>query len=165
MNNLILLTDHEKVEEVLKKYSNEKTFLEASKLNSIKSYLENINKTFGKANSVEEIIFNLKQDNSDWSKKQLAILNKVSPTSLKVTFKAYQKGAKMSLIDCLKMEYRIVGWMYQGQDFFEGIRACELLFIKIDYSFIFSFPIIFFSVDRQRPKSKMATIDFRRSDR
>ncbi|XP_053209246.1 3-hydroxyisobutyryl-CoA hydrolase, mitochondrial-like isoform X1 [Panonychus citri] len=89
---------------------------------SLKQYKGRINSAFG-AESVEQIMENLSKDSSDWSKQQLEILNSVSPTSLKVTFKALQQGAMMSLPDCLKMEYRIAHKMMHESDFFEGVRA------------------------------------------
>ncbi|XP_074599436.1 3-hydroxyisobutyryl-CoA hydrolase, mitochondrial-like isoform X2 [Brevipalpus obovatus] len=90
---------------------------------SLKQYIGRINAAFGAAESVEQIFENLKKDQSDWAKQQLEVLSKMSPTSLKVTFKAFHDGAKMSLPECLKMEYRIASQMMYQHDFFEGVRA------------------------------------------
>ena len=54
-------------------------------------------------------------------------LFKMSPTSLKVTFKANQEGAKMTLPDNLKMEFRITYRMLENHDFYEGVRARKFL--------------------------------------
>lgn len=76
---------------------------------------------------MEAIIETLKKDQSDWAKKTLETLSKASPTSLKVAFSQYQKGSKMSLPECLKMEFRIVQNFMINHDFFEGVRACKFL--------------------------------------
>lgn len=46
------------------------------------------------ASSLEEIIQNLEKDNSDWSKQQLKLLAKMSPTSLKVAVRQLELGSK-----------------------------------------------------------------------
>lgn len=89
---------------------------------SLKQYIGRINSAFS-ADSVEQIFENLQKDQSEWAKQQLDILSKMSPTSLKVTFRALKEGAKMSLPECLKMEYRIACQMLEDHDFFEGVRA------------------------------------------
>ena len=94
---------------------------------SLKPHIGRINSIFGNANSVEEIVENLKRDQSEWSKTQLDTLFKMSPTSLKVTFKANQEGAKMTLPDNLKMEFRITYRMLENHDFYEGVRARKFL--------------------------------------
>lgn len=74
-------------------------------------------------NSVEEIIENLSKDGSDWAKKQLELFAKMSPLSVKVSFKQLQLGAKKSLKECLEMEYQM-GWRFaQKSDFVEGVRV------------------------------------------
>lgn len=50
-------------------------------------------------------------------------LQKKSPTSLKVTFKALQKGSKLTFNECMEQEYRLVSHFIRNHDFFEGIRA------------------------------------------
>ncbi|KAK5986659.1 Short-chain-enoyl-CoA hydratase, partial [Trichostrongylus colubriformis] len=62
---------------------------------SLEEHLPAINTAF-QATSVEEIFENLKKDGSEWAQKQLKTLSKMSPTSMKVTFKQLEKGAKMS---------------------------------------------------------------------
>jgi len=91
---------------------------------SLKPFIGRINSIFG-GNSVEEIMSNLKKDNSDWSKQQLTKLTSFSPTSLKVTFKQMKEGAQLSLADCLRMEYRMSMHFLENKDFFEGVRAGE----------------------------------------
>lgn len=89
---------------------------------SLKPYIGRINSVFG-GDSVEAIIETLKKDQSEWAKKTLDALTQASPTSLKVIFSQYHRGAKMSLPECMKMEYRLVQNFMNNHDFFEGVRA------------------------------------------
>ncbi|KAI4905130.1 hypothetical protein NFI96_020265 [Prochilodus magdalenae] len=50
-------------------------------------------------------------------------LTKMSPTSMKLTFKQLQAGASMSLQEVLVMEYRLAQACMRGHDFYEGVRA------------------------------------------
>ncbi|PIO64682.1 enoyl-CoA hydratase/isomerase family protein, partial [Teladorsagia circumcincta] len=79
--------------------------------------------------SVEEILANLKKENSEWAQKQLKTLSKMSPTSMKVTFKQLEHGAKMSFGEAISafkvftMEYRLTQRSLKDHDFYEGCRA------------------------------------------
>uniref|UniRef100_A0A4W6FCQ8 3-hydroxyisobutyryl-CoA hydrolase n=1 Tax=Lates calcarifer TaxID=8187 RepID=A0A4W6FCQ8_LATCA len=75
------------------------------------------------SDSVEGIMQNLKADGSEFAKKQAETLSKMSPTSLKITYKQLQAGASMSLQDVLVMEYRLSQACMRGCDFYEGVRA------------------------------------------
>lgn len=107
------------VEKVLAKY-------QPTNLNdefSLAPHIEKINKYFSEP-TVEQIVERLKNDNSEWAEKILQTLMKVSPTSLKVTMNALEKGKKSNLKDCLKMEYRLTNACLSRQsDFYEGVRA------------------------------------------
>jgi enoyl-CoA hydratase len=46
-----------------------------------------------------------------------------SPTSIAVAFREIREGARLSLDDCMRMEFRIVCRMLRGREFYEGIRA------------------------------------------
>lgn len=81
--------------------------------------------SFENSSSVENILENLHKDNSQWAKEQLATLSRMSPTSLKVTFQSQKLGSKMSLPDCLRLEYIMAYNMFNHNDFFEGVRACK----------------------------------------
>lgn len=85
-------------------------------------HLNTINKCFAGC-SVEEIIKNLNEEGSEWSKKILDMMKKMSPLSLKVTHRQLQLGENMSLTQCLKMEYRMVVRHLEDSDFKEGVRA------------------------------------------
>uniref|UniRef100_A0AAR2KV37 3-hydroxyisobutyryl-CoA hydrolase n=2 Tax=Pygocentrus nattereri TaxID=42514 RepID=A0AAR2KV37_PYGNA len=76
-----------------------------------------------KASSVEEILENLQKDGSAFAQKQLETLAKMSPTSLKLTFRQMQMGAGMSLQEVFVMEYRLSQACMRGSDFYEGVRA------------------------------------------
>ena len=58
----------------------------------------------------------------EWATTTLATLEKMSPTSLRVTHELLQRGAGLSLKDCLIMEFRASQRCMRG-DFAEGIRA------------------------------------------
>ncbi|XP_075566712.1 3-hydroxyisobutyryl-CoA hydrolase, mitochondrial [Pelecanus crispus] len=85
-------------------------------------HMEKINSLFS-ANSMEELVQNLKQDGSPFAIKQLETINKMSPTSLKLTLRQLREGASMSLQDVLTMEYRLSQACMRGHDFYEGVRA------------------------------------------
>ncbi|XP_066150623.1 3-hydroxyisobutyryl-CoA hydrolase, mitochondrial-like [Euwallacea fornicatus] len=121
----------EKIEEELLKTSNEheiKSVLgkyhkddEKCKF-SLDPYLEKIDACFS-APTVEEIYLRLEKDGSKWAAETIALLNKMSPTSLKITLKQLELGKKMDLHECLKMEYRLAVNCVDGHDFKEGVRA------------------------------------------
>uniref|UniRef100_A0A8B9GJM3 3-hydroxyisobutyryl-CoA hydrolase n=1 Tax=Amazona collaria TaxID=241587 RepID=A0A8B9GJM3_9PSIT len=85
-------------------------------------HMDKINSLFS-GNSMEEIVKNLKQDGSPFAIKQLETINKMSPTSLKLTLRQLREGASMSLQDVLMMEYRLSQACMRGPDFYEGVRA------------------------------------------
>jgi len=82
--------------------------------------MRDINKLFD-GKSVEDIISNLKSNNSEWSKKTLETLAKMSPTSLKTSFKLLEMGANLELQECLQIEYRISQQCCENHDFIEGM--------------------------------------------
>lgn len=90
---------------------------------SLEKYIDVINNTFNH-DTVEDIITALNEVGDDWSNKQVDILAKMSPTSLKITHRQLLKGAELgSLAECLEMEYRMCQWCIAGHDFYEGVRA------------------------------------------
>jgi 3-hydroxyisobutyryl-CoA hydrolase len=105
------------VEEVLKKHCVE----DKSEFVLAKN-MEQINRCFT-ANTVEEIMTNLEKDGSDFAKNALKLLAKMSPTSLKVTKLQLDLGEKMTLEECLKMEFRLAVNHCIKSDFKEGVRA------------------------------------------
>lgn len=107
------------VEEILNKYN-----LKDSKQEfCLAPYLDKINSCFS-APSVEQIIERLKTDGSEWGEKTVQTLLKMSPTSLKVTLNAIEKGKQLDLAECLQMEYRLsCAVLNKNSDFYEGVRA------------------------------------------
>jgi 3-hydroxyisobutyryl-CoA hydrolase len=105
------------VEKVLDKFSSE-----PPKDTEFDQNLFEIDQCFD-GDSVEEIIDNLHLNGSDWAMETVNVLNKYSPTSLKVCHRELKLGKKLPLDDCLKMEYRMaINHVAQG-DTNEGVRA------------------------------------------
>lgn len=88
----------------------------------LKSNIEEINRLFS-ANTLEGIFEDLKSDGSEWATKQLNLLQKMSPTSMKITLRQILEGANMPLGDCLQIEYRLSQRCVEDNDFYEGVRA------------------------------------------
>lgn len=118
-NELCECKTDEDVRKTLDKYSS----CEHLENSYFKNYIERINECFT-GSSVEQIISNLKRDNSVWAKDTLKLLSKQSPTSLKVTLKQMDNSKSLeTLRECLKIEYRIVARHLVDSDFQEGVRA------------------------------------------
>lgn len=72
---------------------------------------------------VEDIIGELWREGTMWSKDIAGMIQKNSPTALKLTKLELEMGAKMDLKDCLKMEYRLACAALDRKispDFYEG---------------------------------------------
>ncbi|KAM7048995.1 3-hydroxyisobutyryl-CoA hydrolase, mitochondrial [Acridotheres tristis] len=111
----------EKIADLLNSY-HMKCTIDQEKKFSLDEHMEKINSIFS-ASSMEEIVKRLKQDGSPFALKQLETLNKMSPTSLKLTLRQLREGASMSLQEVLRMEYRLSQACMKGHDFYEGVRA------------------------------------------
>ncbi|XP_062466025.1 3-hydroxyisobutyryl-CoA hydrolase, mitochondrial [Pezoporus occidentalis] len=111
----------ENIEDLLNSY-HMKSKADEEKDFVLDEHMEKINSLFS-GNSMEEIVKNLKQDGSAFAIKQLETINKMSPTSLKLTLRQLREGASMSLQDVLTMEYRLSQACMRGPDFYEGVRA------------------------------------------
>ena len=83
-----------------------------------------IESSFG-GESVEDIFTNLKEANTEFSRSTLETLEKMSPTSMKVTMEGLKRGASCKTIgEDLQMEYRMAkACVRPGLDFYEGIRS------------------------------------------
>ncbi|XP_019696113.1 3-hydroxyisobutyryl-CoA hydrolase, mitochondrial isoform X2 [Harpegnathos saltator] len=76
------------------------------------------------APTIEEIIERLKEDDSEWARKNVEILFQMCPSSLKVSKKAIDEAKEKSLAECLKIEYRLAYTaLDKASDFYEGVRA------------------------------------------
>lgn len=111
-----------KIDQVLRKHQ-EQWEDDFRKEFSLKPHIGRINSVFGQAVSVEDIIKRLQSDNSEWARKQLDILSKMSPTSLKLTFEQLKRGKSMTLPECLKMEFRMACRVLDNTEFYEGVRS------------------------------------------
>lgn len=89
---------------------------------SLEKFTHQINSCFDKP-TMEDIISALEEDGREWALQQIEVLNKMSPTSMKITLRQLQEGSKLNLAECLKMEYRLSQRFMEGNDFYEGIRA------------------------------------------
>uniref|UniRef100_A0A2K6GGK6 3-hydroxyisobutyryl-CoA hydrolase n=1 Tax=Propithecus coquereli TaxID=379532 RepID=A0A2K6GGK6_PROCO len=90
---------------------------------NIANVLETYHTECFSANTMEQIIENLQQDGSSFALEQLKVINKMSPTSLKITLRQLMEGSSKTLQEVLTMEYRLSQACMGGHDFHEGIRA------------------------------------------
>lgn len=82
-----------------------------------------INRCFNHG-SVAEVMKALAQEASPLAHELAETLNKkVSPLAVRVTFEQLQRGRKLSLAECLEMEFRMTQHAMKDHDFFEGVRA------------------------------------------
>ncbi len=110
------LSSTDDVEEVLKGFSAE---CDVSGFDGLQAQIDD---HFSK-DSVEAIVKSLKKDKSDWAAKQVSIMASKSPTSQKIAYRQLRDGAKATFEECMRIEWRMVNRIYNGHDFFEGIRA------------------------------------------
>eukprot|EP01129_Flabellula_baltica_P014123 TRINITY_DN6707_c0_g1_i2.p1 TRINITY_DN6707_c0_g1~~TRINITY_DN6707_c0_g1_i2.p1 ORF type:complete len:385 (-),score=111.37 TRINITY_DN6707_c0_g1_i2:16-1170(-) len=85
-------------------------------------YKLTIDDIFG-SETLEEIFSKLEKEDSEWAKKTLKALNKVSPTSLKVVFRQMKLGASLPLDQSLQLEYKMSQEFVRNHDFPEGVNA------------------------------------------
>ncbi|XP_070693684.1 3-hydroxyisobutyryl-CoA hydrolase, mitochondrial [Pempheris klunzingeri] len=111
----------EDVSRVLDSYQNQSS-LDSDKPFVLDKHMSDIDRLFT-SGSVEGIVQNLKADGSEFANKQAVTLSRMSPTSLKITYRQLQAGAALSLQDVLVMEYRLSQACMRGCDFYEGVRA------------------------------------------
>jgi enoyl-CoA hydratase len=73
--------------------------------------------------SVEAVLERLDRDGSDFAIQTAQIMRTRSPTSLKLVFRQLHEAEKLSLNQCLAMEFRLALRVLQHHDFREGVRA------------------------------------------
>lgn len=86
---------------------------------SLEQNMDVINEAFS-APTVEEILQRLQREGSEFSVSTVKHLRKMSPISLKVTRLSIERGARMSLQECLQMEYRL------GMGFFDAVSSRDV---------------------------------------
>uniref|UniRef100_G3SMQ5 3-hydroxyisobutyryl-CoA hydrolase n=1 Tax=Loxodonta africana TaxID=9785 RepID=G3SMQ5_LOXAF len=111
----------ENIADVLEIYHT-KSKIDQDKSFILEEHMGKINSLFS-ANTMEQIIENLQQDGSPFALEQLKIINKMSPTSLKITLRQLIEGTSKTLQEVLTMEYRLSQACMGGHDFHEGVRA------------------------------------------
>lgn len=72
---------------------------------------------------VEKILTSLQLSGDEWALQILHNLQQKAPLSLKVTLAQIQKAKTMSMAECMKMDYCLVGQFMRDPDFYEGVRA------------------------------------------
>ena len=82
-------------------------------------------------NSIDAIITALKNRGDAGSKDSLNLLDRCSPTSLRVTFAHLTRSRGQDLAEILKTDFRLSQHFMAGADFFEGVRA---LLVDKDHS-------------------------------
>ncbi len=75
------------------------------------------------ADTVEEILARLDDEDSEWSRDNAKTIRAKSPTSTKLAFRQIRNGGSLSFDDCMRMEFRMVNRVIAGHDFYEGVRA------------------------------------------
>jgi enoyl-CoA hydratase/carnithine racemase len=76
------------------------------------------------AETLPEIVANLKGSSSEFAQKQLAALMKLSPLAMAITLEQLKRCAMRSFEDTMTIEYRMSQrCMQDDHDFFEGVRA------------------------------------------
>ncbi|MCC5015452.1 enoyl-CoA hydratase/isomerase family protein [Legionella sp. 31fI33] len=73
--------------------------------------------------SVEKIFASLQRSGDDWALQTLDHLQQKAPLSLKVTLAQIHKAKNLSMAECIKMDYCLVGQFMRDPDFYEGVRA------------------------------------------
>ncbi|HEV7264342.1 MAG TPA: enoyl-CoA hydratase/isomerase family protein [Falsiroseomonas sp.] len=81
-----------------------------------------VDRCFGH-DSLDAIRAALEAEGTDWARAQLAILARMSPTSMAVTLELLRRGAGMTLAECLAMELALTRTVTRHPDFAEGVRA------------------------------------------
>lgn len=75
------------------------------------------------ADTVEAILGRLSEEEGGWAQAARDVIERNSPTSLKVTLQQLRHGGSMTYDSCVTMEYRMVQRFMAGHDLYEGIRA------------------------------------------
>jgi enoyl-CoA hydratase len=75
------------------------------------------------AATLEEMVDRLTAEDDDWSRETLAVLGRMSPSSLFLTHQLIRRGAGSTLAECLERELRLACAVAATPDFAEGVRA------------------------------------------
>jgi enoyl-CoA hydratase len=97
-------------------------YAEALPAFTLAPHREAIDRCFGRE-SVEAIAQALAAEGTQWAAETLAVLQKMSPSSLRWSFDIIRAGADRTLLDCLSAELALVQRVTRHPDFAEGVRA------------------------------------------
>jgi enoyl-CoA hydratase len=81
-----------------------------------------IDRCFG-GETVAEVLRRLEAEPDGFGREQLATLAGKSPLAVHVTFAQLRRGRRLSIEDCLRLEYHMVHHTLEAGDFIEGVRA------------------------------------------
>ena len=77
--------------------------------------------------TIEEILSRLALEKTAWADETMAVLQRKSPTSLKVTLRQLRLGNGLGdFAAAMRMEYRMALHTVAGRDFYEGVRAAVI---------------------------------------
>ena len=91
-------------------------------LATLQAERDTIDRHFGQS-TVEGIMASLASDPNPFAQKALAAMQKRSPLLMRVTLELLERGATMSLADCLRLERILVRRNFEHGEVLEGIRA------------------------------------------
>jgi enoyl-CoA hydratase len=75
------------------------------------------------AGATVEAVFDALKREGDWGATIAAHLATLSPTSLKVTYRAMRQGKRLDFDACMRTEDRLASRLVESHDFGEGVRA------------------------------------------
>jgi enoyl-CoA hydratase len=91
---------------------------------SFEAHRDAIRRCFAAGGTVPEILGALEAEGTEWTAEQVAILRRMSPTSLSVSLELIRRGAGATLDECLEMELALTRVVVgRHPDFREGVRA------------------------------------------
>ena len=61
--------------------------------------------------------------NAGWARETAALISAKSPTSVAIALHQVRIGGSLSFEECMRIEYRIVSHILEGNDFYEGVRS------------------------------------------
>ncbi|CAO3683678.1 unnamed protein product [Umbelopsis vinacea] len=113
-------SDHEVINMVIEEYS---TLTDTKKIGFEQETRQIIDRCF-RYDTVDAILEALDREKpTSFTRETKSKMLHYSPTSLRVILKLLKAGAKMTLGECLKMEYDLVQKFLATPDFFEGVDA------------------------------------------
>ena len=82
-----------------------------------------IDRHFSGHGRLDDVFSSLRADEGAFAQETLGLLERMSPTSLRLAFEQMARGRGLDFDDVMRMEFRMVRRVMEGHDFFEGVRA------------------------------------------